>query len=297
MRTRLFQFWKPLLAVMFWGNSFIATKIALREITPLTIITMRLLLSIILLATIAVYTKRDFKISKKSHLGILLLAIIAVFHLWIQITGLNETTASNTGWIIGITPVFIAILGIIIFGERLKSINILGMILAFFGLILLISKGSISSIGLISHKGDFLVLASTVTWSFYSIMNKKIAVTYSPLMMIFYLFIMMAIVVAPFSINSASIHSVIHLSLEGWGAVLFLGIFCSGIGYVLWAQSLKDIDASKVGAFLYVEPFFTVISAGFILGERISILMLISGVIITVGVIMVNKKFVKAVQA
>ena len=257
MKTKIFQFWKPLLAVMFWGNSFIATKIALREVTPLTIITMRLLLSLILLSVIAVYTKQNFKISKKSRGGILLLAAVAVFHLWIQITGLNYTTASNTGWIIGITPVFIAILGIIIFGERLKKINVLGMALAFIGLILLISRGNIGSIGLISHKGDFLVLASTVTWSFYSILNKKITISYPPLMMIFYLFVMMLIVVAPFSVNAASINSVVRLSLEGWGAIFFLGIFCSGIGYVLWAQALKDIEASKVGAFLYIEPFFT----------------------------------------
>ncbi len=285
------------MAVMFWGNSFIATKIALRELNPLTIITMRLLLSIILLGSIAIYTKRNFKISVKNHSWILLLAAVAVFHLWIQITGLNETTASNTGWIIGFTPVFIAILGIIFFGERLKFVNTAGMLLAFFGLVLLISKGNIFSIGLISHKGDFLVLASTVTWSVYSILNKKISITYSPMMMIFYLFVMMMIIVAPISVNAESIHSVVTLPAEGWVAILFLGIFCSGVAYVLWAQTLKNIDASKVGAFLYVEPFFTVISAGFILGEQITLLMLFSGVVITIGVILVNKKFVKVVQA
>ncbi len=297
MKSKIILLWKPLLAVMFWGNSFIATKIALRELNPLTIITMRLLLSIILLGSIALFTKRDFRISVKNHSWILLLAAVAVFHLWIQITGLNETTASNTGWIIGFTPVFIAILGILFFGERLKLVNTFGMLLAFCGLVLLISKGNIFSIGLISHKGDLLVLASTVTWSFYSILNKKISITYSPMMMILYLFIMMMIIVAPLSVNGESIHSVLTLPAEGWGAVLFLGIFCSGIAYVLWAQSLKDIDASKVGAFLYVEPFFTVISAGFILGEKISLLMLFSGIVITIGVILVNKKFVKVVQA
>ncbi len=296
MKKKIIRFWKPLLAVIFWGNSFIATKIALREIGPLTIITLRLFLSLILLSTVAIYTKRNFRISRKSQIGILLLAVIAVFHLWIQITGLNETTASNTGWIVGFTPVFIAILGIIFFRERLKPVNTAGMVLAFFGLLLLISKGDLLSIDFITGKGDFLVLASAVTWSFYSILNKKITVSYSPLMMIFYLFVTMTIVVVPFSVNSASVRSVARLSAEGWGAVAFLGIFCSGIGYVLWAQSLKNIDASKVGAFLYIEPFFTVISAGLILKESITLLMILSGIIITTGVVLVNKKFVKAVQ-
>ena len=209
MKKKIIRFWKPLLAVIFWGNSFIATKIALREIGPLTIITLRLCLAIIMLAAVAIYTKRDFRISRKSQRGILLLAVIAVLHLWIQITGLNETTASDTGWIVGFTPVFIAILGIIFFREKLRPVNTGGMILAFFGLLLLISKGDLFSINFISSKGDFLVLASTVTWSFYSIMNKKITVSYSPLMMIFYLFVTMLIVVTPFSVNSASIRSVV----------------------------------------------------------------------------------------
>ena len=296
MKKKLFQFWKPLVSVMFWGSSFVATKVALVELNPLTIIILRLILAIFLLIAVALFTKRDFKTTWKNHGGIFLLAVIAVFHLWIQITGLNETTAANTGWIIGVTPVFIAILGIIFFRERMRFINVSGMFIAFFGLLLLISKGDLMSVGLISHRGDFLVLASTATWSFYSIMNKKISISYSPLMTILYLFIMMTIVIAPFTINSESVNAIVHLSLNGWIAVLFLGVFCSGVAYVLWAQSLKEFDASKVGAFLYIEPFFTVIGAWFVLKEKISLLTLFSGIIITIGVVLVNKKYVNVAK-
>jgi drug/metabolite transporter (DMT)-like permease len=55
--------------------------------------------------------------------------------LWIQVTGLKYTTASNTGWIIGITPVFMALLGYLFFREKLRIINIAGIAIAFFGLL------------------------------------------------------------------------------------------------------------------------------------------------------------------
>ena len=155
---------------------------------------------------------------------------------------------------------------------------------------LLMSKGNILSLGFISHKGDFLVLASAFTWSIYSIMNKKISLSYSPFMMILFLFLMMAIIIAPFTLNRESINSVIHLSAKGWLAILFLGIFCSGIAYVLWAQALKELEATKVGAFLYFEPFVTVFVAWLLLNEVISYVTIISGLIITSGVILVNKK-------
>jgi drug/metabolite transporter (DMT)-like permease len=290
VQHKLLKFWKPLLAVIFWGISFIATKIALNELTPETIILLRLLFGIILLFIIAVFTKRDFSISLKNHLGIFLLALVAVFHLWIQITGLKFTSASNTGWIIGVTPVFMALLGFIIFKEKLTPVKILGITIAFIGLLLLMSKGNVLSIGFISHKGDFLVLASTFTWSIYSIMNKKISLSYSPLMTILYLFIMMAIIISPFTVNRDSIYSVIHLSDTGWAAMIFLGIFCSGIAYVLWAEALKELEATKVGVFLYFEPFVTVFAAWLLLNEVISIITIFSGLIITFGVVLVNKK-------
>ena len=281
---------KPLLAVIFWGVSFIATKTALNELTPVMIIILRLLLGILILIILALYTKRDFSIRLKQHAFIFLLAAIAVFHLWIQVTGLQYTSAANTGWIIGTTPVFIAIMGMIFFKEKMTLTQLVGIIIAFSGLFFLISEGDFTSIGFISNKGDFLVLASAFTWGAYSIVNKKISLTYPPLMTILYLFIMMAIILLPVTANSETLFRLKHLSMLSWICILFLGIFCSGISYVLWAQSLKDMDSSKVGAFLYIEPFVTVFSAWIFLNENITLLMILSGIIIISGVIIVNRK-------
>jgi len=281
---------KPLLATIFWGLSFIATKTALNELTPIMIIIFRLLLGVLFLSILAVYTKQDFTIKFRQHALILLLAAIAVFHLWIQVTGLQYTSAANTGWIIGTAPVFMAIMGMIFFKEKITLRQLAGIIIAFAGLFLLISKGDFSSIDFISNKGDFLVLASSFTWGVYSMVNKKISLTYPPLMTILYLFIMMAIILLPITANKDTFFRLIHLSTISWVSIIFLGIFCSGISYVLWAQSLKDMDASKVGAFLYFEPFVTVFSAWILLNENITLLMILSGIIIIVGVIIVNRK-------
>jgi drug/metabolite transporter (DMT)-like permease len=284
-----YKYWLPLPAIIFWGASFIATKYLLDELTPEAIISMRLILAIILLSLIALYTKKDFTINLKSHLWILLLALIAVFHLWIQITGLKFTTASNTGWIIGTAPIFMALLGLIFFKEKLTVIKIAGIALAMLGLLLLVGKGDITNIDLIKNKGDLLVLSSSFTWGIYSMVNKKVSLNYSPMMTILYLFIMMAVIIIPFNFNSKTFNAVVHLSTIGWISILFLGLLCSGAAYVIWAYSLRDMESAKVGAFLYFEPFVTVISAWLFLKEEITLLMLLSGLIITAGVFLVNK--------
>lgn len=297
MKIKLLSYWKPLTAVVVWGVSFIATKIALDELAPLSIIFLRLILASVLLAVLALYSNKKFEMNWKNHGGIFILALIASFHLWIQVTGMQYTTAANTGWIIGTAPIFMAIVGLIAFKESLTPIRIFGILLAFFGLLLLISKGDLSSIDFLSNKGDFLILASAFTWSIYSAVNKKISLSYSPLLTILFLFLMMAVIISPFTINEHSIQSVSNLSAKGWFLILFLGIFCSGVGYVLWAQALKEMDSVTVGAFLYFEPFVTVFAAWIFLSEEITFVMVLSGLIITLGVLLVNFDIRKTFRA
>ncbi|MEP0862387.1 MAG: DMT family transporter [Ignavibacterium sp.] len=290
MKKKNYIIWLPLLAVIFWGASFIATKFLLEEVSPETIISLRLILAIILLTIVALITKSDFSINLKNHLRILLLAAVAVFHLWIQITGLKYTTAANTGWIIGTAPIFIAILGFIFLKEKLNSIKISGIVIAFAGLLLLVGKGNPLNIDLVKNVGDLLVLFSSFTWGVYSIINKKISLNYSPLMTILYLFILMALIIIPFNINQKAIDSVIHLSIVGWISILFLGLLCSGVAYVIWAYSLREMESAKVGAYLYLEPFVTVLTAWLFLKEEITALMVLSGLLIIFGVYLVNKE-------
>ena len=183
-----------------------------------------------------------------------------------------------------------AILALVFFREKITALQIIGIVIAMTGLLLLVGKGDITNINLIENKGDLLVLASAFTWGVYSMVNKKISLSYPPLMIILYLFIMMAIIIIPFNLNKETINSVIHLSSISWLAVSFLGLFCSGIAYVIWAYALREMESAKVGAFLYFEPLVTVLAAWIFLAETITILMILSGIIITIGVFMVNKK-------
>jgi len=289
-QSLIVKFWKPLFAVIVWGLSFIATKNVLTEVKPEVIVFLRQLLGILFLAAILLKRKRKFSINIREQKWIFVLAAIACFHLWIQVTGLQWTTASHTGWIIGITPVFMVILGIIFFKEKISSLQTLGIIVAFLGLVILVSKGELTSLDFIKNKGDVLIISSSATWSIYSMVNKKITLNLSPVLTTFYLFLIVAVIIAPFTINQNNISDVFRLSISGWGSILFLGIFCSGIAYTLWAQALNEMSASRVGAFLYIEPFITFFGSWILLSEQITLLTLLSGLIIIGGVVLVNRK-------
>ena len=80
------------------------------------------------------------------------------------------------------------------------------------------------------------------------------------------------------------------LSPSAWAALLFLGVVCSGVAYVFWFDALERLPASRVGAFLYLEPLFTVAVAAWLLGETIRLGTMLGGAIILLGIWLVNRK-------
>jgi drug/metabolite transporter (DMT)-like permease len=182
------------------------------------------------------------------------------------------------------------ILGVIFFKEKMLLQQVAGILISFFGLLLLVGKGDLGNIDLIKNKGDLLIVASSFTWAVYSIVSKRATINSSPLITTFYLFIIMALVTAPFTLNKQDISAIVNLSFNGWLSILFLGIFCSGVGYYLWARALNEMSASRAGAFLYLEPFVTFFFATIMLNENVTIITFLSGLIIIAGVILVNRK-------
>ena len=85
------------------------------------------------------------------------------------------------------------------------------------------------------------------------------------------------------------IREVASIPWDGWVAITFLGIFCSGIAYIFWYDALKVLPVAQTGAFLYLEPIITVIVAAIILQEAILPATLAGGITILIGVWLVNR--------
>jgi drug/metabolite transporter (DMT)-like permease len=79
------------------------------------------------------------------------------------------------------------------------------------------------------------------------------------------------------------------LSASGWGAVLFLGIGCSGLGYLFWYAALSRLETSQVAAFLYLEPLVTLAAAMAVLGEKIHAATVAGGLLVLAGVYLVQR--------
>jgi drug/metabolite transporter (DMT)-like permease len=97
------------------------------------------------------------------------------------------------------------------------------------------------------------------------------------------------LMLTPIFIASNGFAKIAQLTLSGWAGILFLGVACSGLAYIFWYDVLHEAEASRVAAFLYIEPIVTVIVAALVLNEAIVAATLIGGAIILLGVWLVSR--------
>jgi drug/metabolite transporter (DMT)-like permease len=281
-----------LLAVVFWGTSFVATKLALRELSPITLVFVRFTMGSLLLAGLLRHRGGRFVPSRDTWAWLALMGFVGVFvHQLLQVHGLKLTSAVTTGWLIGLIPLWTAVLSRIVLGERMSRQKIAGLAVGFLGAILLITRGEISPrlLSLPATRGDLLVLLSTLNWAVYSVLGHGTLRKLGAVRATAGAMILGWLMLAPLFLTQQGWRELGHVSAAGWGSLVFLGVGCSGLGYLFWYGGLEHLEASSVASFLYLEPLVTLAAAALVLGERPGALTLLGGLIVLAGVWMVQK--------
>lgn len=275
------------LSMLFWGMSFIWTRLALAEFDPISVIFFRLVLSSIILYSYIKLSRSVEKIDKADRKWFLLLALAEPFFYFIgENFGLQYVSPAVTSAIIATIPLFTPLFAFLFLRERVDSFTIIGVLLSFFGIIYMLVNPDLSLNA--SPKGIaliFLAVFSAVGYTFFirKLANKYKAVTILTIQniigSIYFLPVFLLLDLKPLLSLQPTTAAIL--------AIVQLAIFASSLAFVLFIMVVAKLGMVKANIFTNLIPVFTAVFAYFIIGEMITwqkvigILMVIAGIMIS----------------
>jgi len=273
-----------LAAVIAWGAYFPYAKIVLEKISPASFLIIRLGVGAATLYLLNLYLRKSLRIERRDWLFVVVTGLIGiVIHQLIQLAGLKETSATNTGWILTLNPPVAGILGWLLLKERVTMQKVVGLAIAMLGVALLISKGHLSELSLIRNWGDTLALISIGTWSIYIIMLKSRLKSYEPLAISAFHMLLGCVA---FSVIGGEqfVREIPTMTAYEWTITIAIGILPSGLAYYWWTTGLRHLSVIDISMFLFIEAILASVTGWAVLGEEFTVLMALATAVIVFGV-------------
>ena len=248
------------IATLFWGASFLLTKLALQEISAVNFMFLRFIVAIISMLPVLVFSR--IKFTKQLIKQGLILGVIQIGIMFLQIIGLETISASLSGFLSGFYIVFVLIIRFFI-QKRLPHItDIFTCSICLGGLALLTHSFEITNgIGIIYTLGCAFCMALYIYVLDVNSDNDPILLTFMQ---------MLSLAAFPGLLYLLpGISFKIPTNLITWVAIIFCGICCSSIAFWLQNKAQKNLGAFKVSIILMLEPVFCTILSYFILGEKL----------------------------
>jgi len=280
-------------AVLMWGLSFIAVKMALHSVSPFGLVAVRAVLGAALLGVVLPFLPAASPVPRRKG-DFARLAILSVQGLPLQVGlqayALTLTSAVHAGWLIALIPVFTALLSALFLGERFPLPKVLGTGLGFAGALLVIGgvKGA-AALGLPSGRGDLLILLSALNWALYTLQARTLLRRMAPLALTVRVVLGGAAIVTAAYLLLGTPSELAGVTAAGWAALVFLGAGCTGAAYLLWSAALSRLEPGTLTSVQYVQPLVTAVAAAAWLGEPAGGTALVGGGLVLVGVVLVQR--------
>ena len=282
-------------ATVLWSANFIVAKVALREFPPLLLGALRIGFAGIFLAPI--YWQDTRAARKKWWPGgkvslLVFLAICNVGNQLLFIAGLNRTSPAHSAWIFGASPIFVLLIAARIGLERITARKMAGMALALGGVVFLAQQASRqpgAHFVQATPAGDVISALGAVLFSLFAVYAKKATERYGTITVNGFAYVFGALLLAPVIIWQSRGFPFAHVSAIGWTGLVYMAVFPSAVCYMIYYHALTRISASRLAAFVYLEPVIATILAVAFLGERMTTPLVASGTVIFSGVYLTER--------
>ena len=269
------------IATIFFGMTYVLTKICLNYSTELHIISFRFLIAFVI--SLIFLQRKIFPLKIKEILYSLILSVL-LFMVFITMTiGVKYTTATNASFLISLSVIFIPFFSWIFNKEKPKKNIFIVLIIALIGIMLLTLDKNLEL-----HIGDILCLICSLLFSFHIIITERFVRNNNPITLGVLQFGGVAILsfLVQYPIEKFSLPK----NENFWISLLILSVFCTALAYIIQTVSQKKLSSTLIGLILSLEPIFSGIFGYFILNEYLSPQQYMGAFLLLISIIYVSVK-------
>lgn len=277
---------KPILAaigaMIFWSFSFVWVKVAYIAYEPITVVLLRLILSVIFLFGFTLISRR-FEVPEKKDFGIF--ALLALFEPFLYFMGesygLKYVSSTVAAVIVATIPLFAPFFAWYFYKEKLSAMNIAGITASFIGVSIVVLNPDLSFSA--SPKGVALEFMAVFAAISYSTVLRKLAFKYSTITIIAYQNLIGIFMFLPvWLIFEAKGFLATPFHPQSFRAIVLLAVFASSFAFIFFTYSIRHLGINRSNTYINLIPVFVAIFAWFVLGDTLTIQKLV-GITVVIG--------------
>jgi len=274
------------LTILFWGGAASAFKTALSHISPVSLLSISSVISLLVISVLLISrnkTRLLFKLPAKQWLYLLILGAINPFLYYIILFEAYDRLPGQVAMSLNyLWPVMLALLSVPILKHTVSKQSLFSILLSFIGAIIIASEGDISAWGTLNTTGIVLVLASTVVWASYWLLSTRLKT--DAILKLFIGFLSGSLL----SVIYALLNDQLYIGLDNipWLSVMYVGIFEMGITFFIWLSALQlTSNAAKLANLIYLTPFVSLMLLAILRNESIYFSTVVGLMVIIAGIL------------
>ena len=276
------------LATFGWGTNAVASRLAIGEVSPMMLIFLRWGLVVLIVFTLhGGEMIKGWPVIRKRLKWVLLMGGfgLSMFNALFYIAA-HSTTAVNLGIMQSTLPGMILLGSFLIFGSRINKLQITGLTLTFIGVVVMVSKGSIENLMLLTfNNGDFLMLFGCLFYAAYAI-GLKNRPKVSGLVMLGYFSVAAFLMTIPLMAIESAVYGTIMPGPKGWLIIIYIAIVPSFISQIFFMRGVDLIGSGSTGLYANLVPVFSAIIAVALLIEVFSVHHFFSMIFVFGGIVL-----------
>ncbi len=275
------------LAMLGWAGNTIAGRLSTGEISPMMVVSLRwFIITLFLLLFLNKGIANSFIAIKGKILWLLLMGGLGMtcFNSLFYIAAQN-TSAINLGIIQGVMPAIILIGSVLFFKEKVNSVKFFGLLISFFGVVIVVSKGDFQIIiSLTINLGDVVMFLALFFYAGFTL-GLRFKPEIDPLVLMAYFSFSALISSIPLVMIEAFLgYSQFPSNTNAWLTIIYIAFVPSFLAQVFFIKGVELIGPSQAGLFINILPIFAAILGVIILGESLQMYHFISLVVVLTGV-------------